>query len=566
MNEPIYVIGYARVSTPRQAQSGESLDDQERDIRKHVLSKGYTLFPENTVFRENYTGTTTVRPVYEEIKQLIKKNKGKIKYFIFWDFDRLTRNGDFDYEKIWADLAPFNIEPRDTFDVIQPEVNYFAEYGDYGYDFAKGRPSEEAEYAKVQGAKLERKKILRRLIKPQIRLTKEGYHIGRPDEGYKNEKVFVENKKKCIQVPDPDRAPFIVKMFELRAEGIYSDQEIVDEINKLGYRTPEIHRWTKDRRRVIGKIGGNKLTVKQLQRVIARVTYCGIVCEKWTDYLPIKAKYKGLVSIEKFNQANRGKVFIREISDGTVDTLRNLSKLSLRRKRFNPEFPVRGIVLCDICEKPMTASPSRGKSGKHYLSYHCSRSHKRFAVPKSELEKEFNGLINKLAFTEDTLNILEKSLIFTFRQKEGELSIMSAQANMAVAELETKKSNLIQSFAVATLDVVRKGIEEQIMLLQTEIDKAKSERKEVELKEEDITDFIQWGRSLMEHPAKMLDDIESLQEQHAMYGLIFEVFPTYSEILNGTPKLSPVFRLNKEKVVNENQMVTLRGIEPRFHP
>ena len=33
MNEPIYVIGYARVSTPKQAQTGESLEVQEEKIK-----------------------------------------------------------------------------------------------------------------------------------------------------------------------------------------------------------------------------------------------------------------------------------------------------------------------------------------------------------------------------------------------------------------------------------------------------------------------------------------------------------------------------------------------------
>lgn len=165
MSQQIYVIGYARVSTPKQAQSGESLDDQEKEIRKYVNEKCYTLFPTNTVFRESYTGTTTNRPEYKKALALIKENKGKIKYFVFWDFDRLTRGKDSEYQQLWKDLAPFGVELRDCYDVIQPEVDYFADLGDFDYDFAKGRPSEEAEYAKVQGAYQERKKILSPVFK-----------------------------------------------------------------------------------------------------------------------------------------------------------------------------------------------------------------------------------------------------------------------------------------------------------------------------------------------------------------------------------------------------------------
>jgi hypothetical protein len=121
---------------------------------------------------------------------------------------------------------------------------------------------------------------------------------------------------------------------------------------------------------------------------------------------------------------------------------------------------------------------------------------------------------------------------------------------------------LLQAFAVATHDVVRKGLEEQIVSLQTRIDHAKAQRRRVELKEEDITDFVNWGRSLMEHPVKILEDIDSLEEQHAIYGLIFAEYPTYSEIANGTPKLTPFFKLNERKDIDETQVVNpLRGFQ-----
>ena len=42
-------------------------------------------------------------------------------------------------------------------------------------------------------------KILQTLILPEIRLTMDGYHIGRPDYGFENKKIFVENKKKDIK-------------------------------------------------------------------------------------------------------------------------------------------------------------------------------------------------------------------------------------------------------------------------------------------------------------------------------------------------------------------------------
>jgi DNA invertase Pin-like site-specific DNA recombinase len=60
MNEPIFVIGYARVSTPKQAQNGEGLEDQEKAIKKYCKKMGYNLFPEDFVYKEPYTGNKKV--------------------------------------------------------------------------------------------------------------------------------------------------------------------------------------------------------------------------------------------------------------------------------------------------------------------------------------------------------------------------------------------------------------------------------------------------------------------------------------------------------------------------
>ena len=201
MDQPIYVIGYARVSTPKQAQTGESLEDQEKAIKRHCVKMGWTLFPENKVYKEPFTGTNLNRPIYNEILAILKANKKavNIKYFVFWDFDRLTRAGTIDYDKIWSDVKNYGAELRDTTGVIQDERNAFEEF-DFEYSWAIARPSEDTERQKAEESRRERTKILQRLIKPEIQRTQEGYHIGVSDYGFQNAKISVGTKKKCIQI------------------------------------------------------------------------------------------------------------------------------------------------------------------------------------------------------------------------------------------------------------------------------------------------------------------------------------------------------------------------------
>ncbi len=571
MSNPIYVIGYARVSTPKQAQTGESLDTQEKKIREYCEKKCFTLL-DDKVFREPYSGSNLFRPAYKEILSIIKRNyktSKQIKYLVFWDFDRLTRGGSADYDQIWKDVDVYNVELKDTTEIIQEKYDLMDEFGfDYTYDWASGRKSEEAERTKAEDSRKMKKKILQTLILPEIRLTIDGYHIGKPDYGFKNKNIKVGNKDKVIQVRKIGEAEFIETVYRLRIKGTKTDQEICDEVNAMGYKSREMNKWDKKKENIIGKIGGKKLEVKQLQKYLKRYTYCGIICEKWTKYQPIKAKYEGLVSVDDWNKANRGKVFLERNGDDFT-LLKNINIHSNKRHKYNPKFPFKGVLMCEVCksmgrDKEMKASATKGKSGNYFPAYHCERGHKRNSQPQKKLEDAYQKYLGSIRFTDKFLKIFEKTIYLQFRKREGELAEYTSKANMNVGELEIKKKSLIDAFSVATSDIVRKSIEEEIIKIQKQIDEARSQRDKMELKEADITNFIGWCKNIMEHPAKILTDIGSEQELKQTFSLFFEEFPTYTELVSGTPKLSLIFRLSEEFKVNKDLLVTLRGIEPRL--
>ena len=72
---------------------------------------------------------------------------------------------------------------------------------------------------------------------------------------------------------------------------------------------------------------------------------------------------------------------------------------------------------------------------------------------------------------------------------------------------------------------------------------------------------MQDAKKIMEHPAEILLNQRDLRVQRDLFGLVFEKMPTYTEILNGTPKLSYVFNLSSDFTPNKNQLVTLQRIE-----
>lgn len=74
------IYGYCRVSTKGQAKDGNSLDAQEQEI----LSK----YSDAHIYKEAYTGTTTDRPVFNEVIQQMQKND----MLVVSKLDRLARN------------------------------------------------------------------------------------------------------------------------------------------------------------------------------------------------------------------------------------------------------------------------------------------------------------------------------------------------------------------------------------------------------------------------------------------------------------------------------------------
>lgn len=74
------IYGYCRVSTKGQAKDGNSLDAQEQEI----LSR----YSDAHVYKEAYTGTTTDRPVFNEVIQQMQEND----MLVVSKLDRLARN------------------------------------------------------------------------------------------------------------------------------------------------------------------------------------------------------------------------------------------------------------------------------------------------------------------------------------------------------------------------------------------------------------------------------------------------------------------------------------------
>jgi hypothetical protein len=552
-------IIHCRVSSAKQAQEGESLSVQESICLQITRDRGWKLA--HAPWLEAFSGRKYARPTFEEILEYLDRNRGEVNYYVFRAIDRFTRGGSYTYEKMKRELSGRGVEMIDSYGIIQPIRNTLADVG-FEYEWSRQSPSEITEMVLATTSKQEVTTILTRMIGQEIRLTQRGFKIRGAHDGYRNEKIYVEGKKRTIQVADPERARFFVAMFELRAAGQLADAEIVDRLNALGYRSRLQRHWDRRHQSIIGKRGGIPLSVKQLQEIIKRPIYCGVVWEKWTHWRPVKAPYPGLVTYDVFNRANRGRVHIRETEGGDLELLTDYHPDHLKKlSHTNPAFPYKNVVVCPTCRKPFMGSASRSRSGKHVPAYHCARGHARIGINKATFDGAFEAFVHQLRFVPGALASIRATVLDRYHDRQADILQHVSSVGHNVADLEAQKAQTVQAFKQAMSDAMRRELEKDAERLDQEIQDARSVRDTLQITEEDVDAFIKDVKYIMEHPSELLLNPIGTAQQRALFALVFEVLPTYEEIASGTAKLCWIFRLSCEGADHQSGLVRLRELE-----
>ncbi|EKE00173.1 MAG: NUDIX hydrolase [uncultured bacterium] len=548
-------VALGRDSTIKQAQG----DSTEEQIKQCVAfyERGGGKIAKTFIFYES--ARKSEREFFDEVLNYCKDPKNRINHLIFNYISRFTRGGTPEYIRLKNDLASHDVAIIDSGGIIQPEKNTL-EHLNVQYDWSTYSPSEKAEFYEADNAKDEVRNILTRMIGAEIVYSRQGYCCRPPVYGLKPVKIITpEGKKRSIYTTNEDEAKYIKKAFELLDLG-HSELETVRTINSEGYKSRNHNKWNRRAGTVVGQIGGNKLTIKQLRKYISNPIYVGVVAEKWTDYKPVQAvDFSGIIDIELFNRVNKGKIRVSFSEGDTVNVYHN-ERIKVRRSKINPLFPYKGLVLCPLCKKPFLGSSPKGKTKKH-PKYHCSRGHKWYAVNKAVLEKTITEFVNNLAFSEDFLMLFEDVVLDIWKMKRQSTLDTSVQVEQNVLDIKTKQKSLLESIRITESAVVRKAMEEEYEQLEAERTKAMDIRNVVEDTEETVKKLIQYSKEFMAHPGDLLLSQTEPHMREVVFKAIFNTLPTWEDLINGTPDLSLLFNLSKENYAEKVNLVTPARIE-----
>lgn len=556
-------IAAVRVSSDKQGLQGDSPESQLQQIQLMADRMGITI---SKKFEFIESGSKEIQPNQKAIDYCLDKSNN-IGYFFIKSIDRFTRGGSKFYSKLKDQLDQRDINLVDVYGIIgQTKINTLSHLG-IEYKWSKYSPTFKSEILEAERAKDEVRDILTRLIGAEIEYTRLGFAVRQPPFGFVNIKIETAHGKRTILKAHPIESKFIITMFELRALGNKSDEEIVNIVNGMGYMTRRTSLHDKEnRRQILGMRGGKPLTVKLLQSYISKPVYAGYKYDSWTRENPVKAQFGGLVNIETFNKANKGKLTIVD-NGGLVKIYKGVvPSWLLRRNKNNPDFAYKQYVMCPHCRKPLLGSASRGKSGKHFPAYHCNRLGHYFRVPSSSFEEVISSLTKRIRINDKLKEQLTQALTREWENRKKQNITVDISTAERIKAIDLEINSLAEKIKIiSSPDVIRK--------FEADVEKAAKEKERIlnqpptlTLSSMELSDLIDRATFYMEHLQELLFSAEDKIRNAAMFGLLFDDLPTYTDLVNGTPKLSPLIELNDEFNKGENLASVPAGSRTQIDP
>lgn len=207
-------VAYMRVSTEKQAEEGNGLESQKRDIENYCKKNEYIIT--DYYIDDGYTGANMDRP---ELQRLITDCVAKrIKCVVAFKLDRLSRSmvdGIYMIERVFQ---PNNI----MFKCVHDSISYDS-------------PMEQA-YTQMMAvfAQLDKNTMLLRMRGGMLERVKQGYWMGGGNTPY----CYSYSKETGTLVPIPERKKQANEAIDLFLQG-YSDNKIRD---MLGFKSEMVVR------------------------------------------------------------------------------------------------------------------------------------------------------------------------------------------------------------------------------------------------------------------------------------------------------------------------------------
>ena len=173
-------------------------------------------------------------------------------------------------------------------------------------------------------------------------------------------------------------------------------------------------------------------------RIFKPCSLCGLYRSSQLGRFALrKGHHEGLISLETFQAVQRR---IKEDAKAPA------------RKDISTDFPLRGFIVCNDCDKPLTANWSTSKTGKKHPYYMCFSKgcdSYRKSIRRDVLEGQFGEMVQNLQPTQGLIAIAKVMFKHAWKQRmaqaEGLLQAIKHDAAKIDKQIEGLLDRIVQS-------------------------------------------------------------------------------------------------------------------------
>ena len=439
------VILYVRVSTDEQASKGYSLRDQEQNLVNYCNLNNLNILE---IYREDYSAKTFKRPVFNKLLDYCKKNKKDVHQLIFIKWDRFSRNTSESYQmiEIFEGLSIQVNAIEQPLDLTIPEQGLML-----------------AVYLSIPQVENHRRSL--NIISGMRRAFKEGRYVGSAPRGYDNGR---DSSKKPILIPN-NEAKFIQEAFELIASGLYNQAEVSKKLRSKGF--------------AIGKTSFSNLIKNPIY-------YGGVFIKAYKD--------EEEVIVEGIHEPIITKALFLKAQNILNNRRKNHHVI---HKKLNETYPLKGFLLCPLCNTPLTGSTSKGRS-KYYSYYHCISPCKgRYQL--EDVNLWFGDYLNSITLNAASKKLFEEMIVEAINI-EKDKKMLGPKHYERVNQIEVKMQRLQDLYIDGEMD------KKEYEIVKKRYQNIYDELKELEIEVVDEKEVIELYK-------KGLNKVENIENQYIKY-------------------------------------------------
>lgn len=512
-------LAYIRISSQRQV-NGESPETQQQAINAYASRGNIEIV--KTFYDEAKSGKNTDRPALKELIQYAERYRDDIDHVIVYKMNRASRDMASYVTGFLLPLKRIGITIRSATEPTDDSV-----YGQFMemFNVLVGQMDNETKRAFT--------------VDNMTNLSLQGWWQAPAMVGYDIHKIPNEVGKLRPTLKPNSMAPIVRQVLERFSEGNITKAELTRYAASIGLRSRY----------------GKKLSEDRIHAMVKHPIYAGYVANKQTSWELVEGKHEAIISRDTY-EMNQTLLYGKRKRAGEV------------RQMFNPNYPLKGLVLCPSCMKPLYASAPKTGAGGKSPRYHCSRPQCKGlykSIKASVMHEDFEEMLQGIKPDERLLALYKEVLITEATNQLGSLNVKISKARNQLNTVAENRLSAMKKFNADQLTVEEKT--ELVNAYDDDKEAISGELRQLErqqtIREADIDIALDVMRDvdrqwLLASPSSRVRFQSMLFPQ----GLVYD----YENHRFGTSQINPFYRLVATKKDSEapskSFLVAGRGFEP----